>query len=276
MKAQNLTLSVPYKGCDKNCPYCISHITWSPEIDLNLLSRNIQKVKKLADAAAVTNVMITSKGEPFLNLDCIYMFCENFQNYPLEIQTNGIWLSKCSIAERVCTLRDLYKFGLNTIAFSIDKLSDLQRYKIMFEDVVQEKINVRVCINVTGLLENTTCTGILREIFKLKTISQVLFRNITKPVYVDRHTSAIDWINSNVPKEIYEKIQKQFMVEVIHKQPVRILSFGMPIYSYEGISIAFSDYCIQDTHNQDDIRSLIYHQDGHLYTSWADRGSILF
>jgi hypothetical protein len=86
----------------------------------------------------------------------------------------------------------------------------------------------------------------------------------------------INWINTNAPSEIYEGIQKQFTLEVILKKPIRVLPFGMPIYSYKDLSVAFSDYCIQDTHNPDDIRSLIYHQDGHLYTSWADKGSILF
>ena len=33
MRANNLTISVPYKGCDKDCPYCVSKMTGYMESD---------------------------------------------------------------------------------------------------------------------------------------------------------------------------------------------------------------------------------------------------
>ena len=42
------------------------------------------------------------------------------------------------------------------------------------------------------------------------------------------------------------------------------------------ILVTIIDYCIQEYNNTEDIRSLIYHQDGYMYTSWDKPASILF
>jgi len=37
MKAQTLALCLPYEGCDKDCPYCVSKMTWAPKVDRSVL-----------------------------------------------------------------------------------------------------------------------------------------------------------------------------------------------------------------------------------------------
>ena len=94
MKAQNLTVSVPANKCDKDCPYCISKITWETNPDQVLVQRNIPKVKRLANSAEISNVLITSKKEPFMNYDGLIWMANQFSDYWLELQTNGIELNK--------------------------------------------------------------------------------------------------------------------------------------------------------------------------------------
>jgi len=51
---------------------------------------------------------------------------------------------------------------------------------------------------------------------------------------------------------------------------------NLRIYDYKGLSVSSSDYCMQDESGADDIRSLIFMEDGHLYTNWNSKASILF
>ena len=57
---------------------------------------------------------------------------------------------------------------------------------------------------------------------------------------------------------------------------IRKLPYGATIYDIGGIAVTWFDYCIQDAHGVDDIRSLIFQEDGHLYTAWDSPASILF
>ena len=50
MRAQNLTISVPYKGCDKDCPYCVSKMTGYIESDEGAFYGNMEKVSKIGRA----------------------------------------------------------------------------------------------------------------------------------------------------------------------------------------------------------------------------------
>jgi hypothetical protein len=66
--------------------------------------------------------------------------------------------------------------------------------------------------------------------------------------------------------------------EFMHRDypPVRRLPFGATIYDVEGISFTHFDYCVQDSNSDDEIRSLIYMEDGHMYTSWTYQSSKIF
>jgi hypothetical protein len=66
-------------------------------------------------------------------------------------------------------------------------------------------------------------------------------------------------------------------VDVLGQKPLRVLpETGIEVYDIMGMSVCFSDYCIQQENRMEDIRSLIFHQDGHVYTSWDSPASILF
>jgi hypothetical protein len=57
---------------------------------------------------------------------------------------------------------------------------------------------------------------------------------------------------------------------------IRDLATGVKVYDVGGISLAISDYCIQEQDSGSNLRSLVFQEDGHLYTSWGSRASILF
>lgn len=282
MKAQNLTISVPASECDKNCPYCISMITWQPPNDIVRMSANLFVVQRVADQAGVTNVLITSKREPFMNIRETLNFAFQFKHHWLEIQTNGIYLNAHTENRSEDIVRDLFARNVNVIAFSIDDLDAIDEYASTFELLKEYGIITRVCINLTRkIMKDHGFYGIMDRITKYKDkqdipfVRQLLFRNINYPSTASKDLKAVQWIDENVDLADYAMIKEQAL-RANMKERRFIPHTGVIIYSYRKVAICFSDYCIQEKNRTDDIRSLIFHSDGHLYTSWDDPASILF
>ena len=66
MKANNISISIPNKGCRKNCSYCVSKMTGYMKTDKELFINNRHKARRLAEMSEVSSVSITGKGEPSL------------------------------------------------------------------------------------------------------------------------------------------------------------------------------------------------------------------
>ena len=91
MKANNLTISTPYRGCDKDCSYCVSKMTGYLHGN-GLYWKNMNKVVKIADTAGVTSILVTSKGETLMAMSEVQIIATKFSDWPLELQTNGLKL----------------------------------------------------------------------------------------------------------------------------------------------------------------------------------------
>lgn len=283
MKAQNLTISVPYKGCDKNCPYCISRITWSPKVDNEMMFRNAEKVFELAKNANVTNILFTGKGEPMLNSDFLMAFTRFFRDrFPMELQTNGLHLMEMyRNAQSDEPFRHLKAWGLDVIAFSIDSIKQLEVYEPMFAAIADLGMIVRVCVNLTHRI-GYDFADVMEPIQKVGNVRQVLIRNITYPKKKQWAQKTlpkeVQWIDENTDQAAYRQMAQRFMTAMeAGNRMIRVLpETGVRVYDFLGFSVCFSDYCIQEENRMEDIRSLIYHQDGHVYTSWDSPASLLF
>lgn len=271
MRAANLTISIPYAGCDKNCPYCVSKMTGPVKADVPLMNRNIRKVKTLARAAQVTNVLFTGKGEPTLNWDILLDMVRTFRDWPTELQTNGIFLS-----ENCEKLQDLASAGLNVVAISIDTVKQFRDYKQLFKNIRGLGMTVRVTLNVTRKIPETLSYNGIISLCKSVGVEQFLLRNIVVPTHAEesRYTK---WIKMNTSQAQYDRLvgQMKMCLETEGKF-LRVTEFGMRIYDYRGVSVTSSDYCIQDSNDNTNIRSLIFLEDGHVYTSWNSIASRLF
>ena len=107
-------------------------------------------------------------------------------------------------------------------------------------------------------------------------VRQVLFRNISYPTTAPKEHPVVKWIDENVSIAHYASIVEQ--ASRAGMQKTRTVPYtGTEIYSYNKLaSVCFSDYCIQESNKTDDIRSIIFHSDGHVYTSWDDPTTVLF
>lgn len=275
MKASNLTISIPVNGnvCDKNCPYCISMMTGLMKNNPELMQRNMSKVLTYSRACEITSVLITSKREPMLNAQQTAETIDYFKMYPVELQTNGIWLN-----QNQSSLIHFYQAGLNTIAFSIDSIKQIHSYTKLFAEVVKNNMMVRVCLNVTDIIPTSMgFSDIFQEVRNVGSVRQLLFRNVMIPSNVTSGKE-YNWIKQHCSIERYTTIAEEFyaLMKDEKKQPLRKLPHGLQVWGHKGISVSFSDYCVQEGNNNDDVRSLIYMEDGHLYDSWADTASIIF
>jgi MoaA/NifB/PqqE/SkfB family radical SAM enzyme len=271
MKANNLSISLPGKACNKDCPYCISKITTPINDNAELFERNLNKVKKFAEMCNVTSVSITGKGEPTLS-NRLTNIIKYFSEFPVELQTNGI-----RIQEEARLPEVLYKAGLNTIAFSIDSFNDIYELQETNKECCKLGIITRATINITkSVVDRIESIDTLIDAAIENNFDQLSIRQVTIPTAnIEDDNPAVKWIKENVDPNDYEKFNKQ-----IGKHPrafkIRTLPYGSILYDIDGLSVTSFDYCIQDNSSDDDIRSLIYQGDGHLYTSWNSKASIIF
>jgi hypothetical protein len=282
LKAENLAISVPSNDCNKNCPYCISKMTPAINPNVSLMSRNLEKVKHMADLAEVTSVLITGKGEPTLNMPNLYWLIEHFKNFPVELQTNGLVLLE-GVKNRAKGgpsmfdyVRRLHHFGLDVLAVSMDNLKQFVEFKPLFETALKEGLVVRATFNVSNLLGDPSKFFEVISYCKIIGVQQLTIRRVTVPVFPMNQT-VVDWIRENASDDLWMSWVNQINQELeVNGRLLRQLNHGVTVWDYEGISLTWSDYCIQEQTKGTNVRSLIFQGDGHLYTSWNSKASIIF
>jgi len=280
MKAQSLAICVLNKGCNKNCPYCISKLTGYDIANADLIERNTNKVVKLATTASVSSVILTGKGEPLLNIDAIDYFGDKFVDFPIEVQTNGALL-----LQNKRLIKTLYNCNVNVVAFSFDNIAQFEQFTEIIEGIQILGMVARVTFNVTdGYMSPEVATKIDLSDFitqcKQVGVSQLSFRNITIPhnfnsvCATTEAWAAYSWIMGNTQKSFYYSLVHQ--LTALDANLIRSLAFGAKVYDVDGIAVTYFDYCLQDNHKEEDIRSLIFGEDGHCYSTWNSKASILF
>lgn len=277
MKAQTLSICMPGTACDKKCPYCVSKMTWAPQKDEEAWIHNMPKVVHFARMAQVTDVIITGKGEPTLS-EHFTLAIESFSQWPVVLQTNGKSLSK-----ELPRLKRLAGFGLNVISVSIDDPAQMSEYKGLWDGV---KETSPLTSRATVMLTPEVCAVPFTEwvaMCKFYGIRGLSFREITIPkdyVHTKQGAEVARWIQGLDGNKTIVEWKKDFD-QIFLSSPrtprtIRRLPYGAVIKDFDGISVTKFEYCIQDSTSEDDIRSLVYNQDGHLYTTWSSPASLVF
>ena len=271
LKAENLSVSVPNHGCDKNCPYCISRMTGYVENDYSRMVRNVEKIRNVARAAEVTSVLFTGKGEPILAWEELLALGREFAGWPLELQTNGIKLS----GDDGSLIASLYDAGFDVVAVSMDSDRQFENYRPLFSRIIDAGMTLRITVNITDILAPRSFDDLL-SYCREHAINQLTLRKIVVPENPKDEDTA-RWIEEHGVPGVYDDLIRQG-VDTAKKRGklIRSLAHGVLVYDIDGVSFSYSDYCIQERNEGDNIRSLVFLEDGHLYTSWNSRASILF
>lgn len=272
MKANNLSISIQNYGCQKNCPYCVSKMTGSIDHDLKLFKKNLVKARTFSLLSNVSSISITSKGEPLLYVPGIDDVLEWFVDFPVELQTNGLFFLK-----NMSLINYLSDKGIDVFAFSLDKICDFEKLQPVFKRVKLLNKIIRVTLNVTNMLPDSDEEPFWSYVAfcRQSGVDQLSLRRITEANHTDLNDIHY-WIRENVTKfSLYDELIEQFK-ESPYSRKIRTLSYGAELYDIDGLSFTYFDYCIQDESNSENIRSLIYMEDGHMYTSWNSKASRIF
>jgi hypothetical protein len=250
------------------------------------MKRNINKVLRTANTAKVTSILFTSKGEPFLNVSALCSLAASFKDFPLEVQTNGRMLRKTFLKSGDAfthLLHELHHCGLDTIAFSMDNRNDFYHYENMFRYILRKGFTIRLTVNVNAMLEDMAFKDLLNFCVHLN-IHQLTLRKLTWPSELEiANQKEMAWILEHAPANLWARYDED-MVEMIHSEGIFLRPLAvfednekLELYDLRGVAVTASQYCIQESaKGTDEIRSLIFHQDGHLYTSWNSKASRLF
>lgn len=291
MKAQTLSICLPGTACDKKCPYCVSKMTWAPKEDSRSWLLNLPKVVHFANMAQVTDVIITGKGEPTIN-DHLYDAATAFRDWPVVLQTNGKhWAAN---PEKMNTCMVGPSALINIVQVSIDDPKQMHDYTPLWWGIEKcPPMTARITVMLTPEACTVSFDGWI-EMCKTYGIRGLSFREVTVPSDYQNTPKAkqvADWIRGVSGHPAIKEWRKnfEFMFDECKKDPdlpnvvwkdtkqvIRRLPYGAVIRDFDGVSVTKFEYCIQDSNGEDDIRSLVYNQDGHLYTTWSSPASLVF
>lgn len=272
LKAENLAISIPSVGCDKNCPYCISRMTGYLPANPELQNWNLAKVLRVAEMAEVTSILFTGKGEPTLNMQFLGSIMQQCSTWwPLELQTNGIHLSK-----NLIDVDFLRSRGLNVLALSMDHSDQFRDYIPLIRHANDIELVVRITVNITNRLDKKYTFTRLINYCSEHRVRQLTLRKIVSPE-IPFNLETAKWIEKNAPIQLYDAIVAEASQLIkTEGRLIRQLNNGVNIYDINDVSFSHSDYCIQEHSLGNNVRSLVFQEDGHLYTSWSSKASILF
>ncbi len=288
MKIQTFTIVVGGNKCNATCPYCVSKLTGkttcSDKIeDINI--RNFHKACKFAKMSGVSTVLLTGKGEPLLYPDHITKYLEILKDYDfpfIELQTNGIELNSISGHQ----LEKWYNLGLTTVSLSCVHWYTSNNENIFKRDIqLAENIkmlhnfgfSVRIsCVMIDGMIDDITMVKGFVEWCKLEKVEQFTVRPVTNIKHSDCDTDAeheiYQWILKNkLSRTDIKKIKEYFDTNATI---LLDLAHGARVYDYKGQNISISN-CLTESTNPDDIRQLIYYQNGRLMYSWIYPGAVI-
>lgn len=290
MKIHSMAVSVPPKPngqlCNAKCPFCISRLTGKAQKwNTGKISwqKKLEKACGFAQNNGVSTLFLTGKGEPFLNLEDCYEILSIGSKYfsIMEIQTNG---SLCTESN----LTKLMEQGLTTLAISISHPNPTKNAALIGLDEVVDyhKISkiannlglvIRISFNISNFWEDNDMSVMdwVKKILSDTTIDvhQYTFRKLGLPPSTDipEYSRISKWIKKYMitDKQINDYIKK-------HGTFLRQLNWGATIYDVNGFSVAIVECLQKPGYSEDEIRSIIFMPNGHVYTSWEKTGSILF
>lgn len=290
MKFKMFSVIVGSGACIASCPFCVSCEKPCKEnlkpIDINV--RNLKIAANLANRSNVDTVMLTSRGEPLLFPEHISLYLDNLKefNFPfIELQTNGILLStKRDVYDKY--LKEWYEKGLTTITISvISHRSEFNKKNYMqnkrdYVDLVElinylhsHKFSVRLtCVMCKGIMDTKEEVYEFIKFAKENKVEQVTMRPLNDEY---RRESAHLWILDNKLTDEVKLDIKNFLEE----KGTRLLELDRigTIYDVEGQNVLFSlplTKYTRDT-NPENLRNLIFFQDGHIRYEWEMEGGIL-
>lgn len=290
MKIQSLSVVVPNKKCINNCAFCVSKMhteDYKNQMDENLPFYDLYHddyIKRLEFARdnGCNTVVLTGNSEPQQNREFLKLF--GIINKGLEkpfrkidIQTTGVLIDENYLR----FLRN--HVGVSTVALSVSDIFDSKNNAEingtpagLAVDIPQlcalikkYDFSLRLSLNLNALYNERTPECVFKKAKELGA-NQITFREL----YTSGNNTVQDnWIKNNQLSDKFLSDLKDYILE--KGKFLRVLEYGHKLYSVNEMSVVIDDDCMSKR-GKEELRYLILRPDCKLYSSWDDKGSLVF
>ena len=294
MNIQSLSVCVPANKCINDCRFCCSKMHASDYRDrftdvscYATYTGNMRKRLEYARENGCNTCMLTGNNEPQQNKEFLRVFSEvnrslrtPFLN--IEMQTTGAFIDPDFL--------DFFQssVGVTTIAVSVACLDDDENNRKMIrtadknlclaafcEEIKKRDINLRLCLNMNdGILAHHPYTPeSVIELCSAFGADQITFRALWAP---DGDTEQGRWISRHVTAKTLDFIEELKADVKAGGKYLDTLEYGADRYDYHGFSVVVDEDSMSQEANKTAVKYLILRPDGHLYSKWDSRASLIF
>lgn len=294
MNIQSLSVCVPAKRCINDCVFCCSkmHAADYEDCFTDILryasySDDLRKRLEYARENGCNTCMLTGNNEPQQNREFLRVFSEINRSlrHPflnIEMQTTGAFIDEAFL--------DFFRqsVGVTTVAISVACLDDDAHNREMIRTrdeglslsklcaaIRRRNMNLRICLNMNdGILAHhplapdsiiSLCGGLGAD--------QITFRALWAP---DEATDQGRWIAGHVTDTTLDFI-KALKQDIRSKgKYLDTLEYGADRYDYHGFSVVVDEDCMAQEENKNAVKYLILRPNGHLYSKWDSKASLIF
>ena len=294
MNIQSLSVCVPAKRCINDCLFCCSKMHAADYEDrfteicrYATYAEDMRKRLAYARENGCNTCMLTGNNEPQQNKEFLRVFSEINRSLPapflnIEMQTTGAFIDPDFL--------DFFKnaVGLTTAAVSVACLDDDAKNREMIQtkdaalclrdfckEVKKRNINLRLCLNMNdGVLQHHAFTP--ESVTKLCAAlgaDQITFRALWSP---DKNTAQGEWIGRHVTAATTDFIAALKADVKAAGKYLDTLEYGADRYDYHGFSVVVDEDSMSQGENKAAVKYLILRPNGHLYSKWDSKASLIF
>lgn len=294
MIIQSLSVCVPAKRCINDCKFCCSKMHSADYEDLfsdirhySSYATDMRKRLEYARENGCNTCMLTGNNEPQQNKEFLRVFSEinktiatPFHN--IEMQTSGAFID----SEFLDFLK--YSVGLTTCAISVACLDSDEKnreliqtkddnltLKTLCKEVKKRNMNLRICLNMNDeiLMNHPFTAQSVIDLCGELGADQITFRALWSP---DADTDQGQWIANHVTSKTLDFI-KDLSADIKEKgKYLDTLEYGADRYDYYGFSTVVDEDSMAQEEVKTAVKYLILRPNGHLYSKWDSKASLIF
>lgn len=294
MNIQSLSIVVPNKACINHCASCPSrmHDNNYPILfderrsDFDLYLKDYIKRLEFARDNGCNTLMLTGTSEPQQNRRFLVLFGMMMQMMEnpfrsIEMQCTGALLDEAYIG----FLRR--HVGLTLMALSVFALDDDANMKIINPP---NNVDINV-LDAAGMVKNSgmslrMCLNMTDYFNRFAEVPEQLFYLMKEKYGADQLTFRVlyaadddrpenEWVRKNAAHSNTIKAIREYVKE--NGEPLGRLPYGAVKYGIDGMSVVIDDDSMgKEPEKPDSYKYLILRPDCRLYSSWDNKGSLVF
>lgn len=306
MKIQSLSICVPGDNCINACKFCVSRMhnndypksTIASKQETHLDKKDYSDRLAFARDNGCNTIMLTGCCEPQQNRPFLEWFAEVNRKLDkpfrwIEMQTTGVLLNE----EYLQFLRStvgVSTISVSTSSFDFKENADICQMKPDYavdlvwlcNKIKEYGFNLRISVNLNSVFNKYTAEAMFMYLKSVLRADQVTFRVLYS---ADNDSPQSTWI----AEHMYNEENLIELVRYVKENGSKLekLPYGQQKYSVHEMCIVIDDDCMSKGESNTDVelensshvemtedsyKYLILRPNGHLYSRWDDKASLIF